>query len=462
MKSAKQTVAGLLSVLATTLAISSMALETPPAGGEPREYRLPASATIELPNQMKVTLIPFGNIPKVTISVAVQAGNVHEGSDSWLADLTGQMLLQGAAQLDSDELAVASANMGGEVGVSVGVNATRVGIDVLSEFDTAAIALLADVLRQPALPESELERVRNNLLKNLSISRQQPGTLADQAFRKALFADHPYGSGLPDPTAFGALTIEQVRDFHQTNFGARGAHIYIAGQFNRDAVIAAVRREFGDWQVGAESALPLPPSTPAPGLTFIDRVDAPQSTVYLGLPVVDPRNPDYIGLSLLNTLLGGSFSSRITSNIREDKGYTYSPRSRISVNKNSGYWVETADITTNVTGPAIDEIFNEIERLQTQAPGADELTRSKNYRIGTFVLGNATRSGLISQLAYLNTHGLTLDYLTSYVERLNAVSPQEIQRLAGKYLNVADMTLVVVGDPLIVPAQLDALDRIPR
>jgi len=452
----------LLTVLIATASLSSIAREAPPLGGEPREYRLPASTTVALPNDMKVTLVPFGNIPKVTIVVSVAAGNAHEGEHNWLADLTGQMLLEGAADMDSDGLAAAAADMGGEIGVSVSVNQTQAALDVLSEFGADAVALLADVLRRPTLPESELERVRSNLLKNLSISRQQPGTLASQAFRKAIFGDHPYGAGLPDPEAFGALSIEQIQQFHGTQFGAGGGHIYVAGQFDRSAVLQAIRDAFGDWATVTNATLPEPPRRPAPGLTFIERPDAPQSTLYLGLPVVDPSHPDYTALSLMNTLLGGSFSSRVTSNIREDKGYTYSPRSRVSVNKGSGFWVQTADVTTNVTGPAIDEIVNEIERLQTEAPGVDELTRIKNYRIGTFVLGNATRSGLISQLQFLRTHGLGPDHLASFVERLNAITPQEIQRITRDYLSVADMTLVVVGDPATVPAQLESVERISR
>ena len=453
----------LLPIVLFLLALGSAARETPPAGGEPRQYVLPGSSSLTLASGVQLTMIPFGNIPKVTIVATVAAGNLHEGDQLWLADLTGEMLLEGAGDRDSDELAAASANMGGEIGVGVSVTQTQAAVDVLSEFGANAVALLADVLRRPTLPASEFERVRSNLLKNLSIARTQPQTIASEAFRKRLFGDHAYGVGLPDPAAFRALTIDDVRRFVRDHYGATGAHVYVAGKFDRDAIIAAVERQFGNWQATPTTTeFVTPPNTPRPGREFIARPDAPQSTLYLGLPVVDPSHPDYIALSLTNTLLGGSFGSRITSNIREDKGYTYSPRSSLSVNRQSGYWVQTADVTTNVTGPAISEIANEIERLQATPPPAEELQRMKNYRTGTFVLGNATRGGLISQLQFLQTHGLGPEYLAGFVQRLNAVTPAQVQEMARKYLGVDKMTLVVVGDPDIVPGQLDALERISR
>ncbi len=451
-----------LLLLAALLINTSGAREMPPAGGEPKPFKVPASTTMSLPNDIKITLVPFGTIPKATVSITVPAGNRYEGDQAWLADLAGEMLTEGAGDRDADALAAAAADMGGEIGVGVSVDTTSAGLDVLSEFAPEAIALLADVLRRPALPADQFDRVRGNLLKNLAIARQQPQTQADEVFRKQLFRDHVYSVGLPDPEALQAITIDDVRRFVNDNFAANGTRIYVAGQFDRDAVVAAIKQQFGDWKTVPRRALVAPPTDPAPGRHFIARPDAPQSTLYLGLPVVDPTHPDYAKVSVMNTLLGGSFASRITSNLREDKGYTYSPRSRVSVNKQSGYWVQTADVTTNVTGPAIEEIINEIERLQNEAPPSEELARIKNYRTGTFVLGNATRGGLIGQLQFLDTHGLDKSHLETAVQRINAVTPDDVQQMAERYLNLKDMTLVVVGDPAIVPEQLESVERLAR
>ncbi|MEM6640053.1 MAG: pitrilysin family protein [Pseudomonadota bacterium] len=441
------------------LAAPAIAKEAPPTGGEPREFRLASANTVTLDNGIPVTLVPYGNIPKATVSITLPVGSAHDGDTPWLADLTGSMLTEGAGGLDSDGLAARSADMGGEIGVGVGTNQTQIGLDVLSEFAPDAVALVADVIRRPALPADAFERVRANLLKNLAIAVQQPQTQADEAFRKALFGDHPYGDGLPTPDELNALTIDDVRGFVQRHYGGNGVRIYVAGRFDERAVMSAITRAFGDWPSVDRTAFVAPSVNTAPGVTFIPRPNAPQSTLYMGLPLVDPSHPDYVALSVLNTLLGGSFSSRITSNIREDKGYTYSPRSSVSVNRASGYWVQRADVTTNVTGPSIKEIVYEIERLQNEAPSAEELDRIKNYLTGVFVLRNATRGALIGQLQFLNTHGLTRDYLEGYVKRVNAVTPEQVRELAERYLPVDAMTLVVVGDPDIVPDQLEALEK---
>lgn len=433
------------------------AKEFPPLGGEPREYQLPSATTVALASGVRITMVPFGTIPKVMVVATVQAGNLNEGEHVWLADLTGEMLLQGAGARDSDALAAAAADLGGELAVNVGVRNTQTSIDVLSEFGSEAVALIADVVRRPALPESELMRVRSNLLKNLAIAREQPQTQADEAFRKILFGTHPYGVGLPDPEAFEALSIDHVRAFHRDNFGAARTHIYVAGQFDREQMMKAIRTQFGDWTAGAAPVSLMPPTSPVPRVTFIPRPGAPQSTVYMGIPAVDPSHEDYLPLSLMNTLLGGSFGSRITANIREDKGYTYSPRSNVVVRFGSGYWLQTADITTESTGPAINEIIKEIQLLQASPPSAQELTRSQNYRTGTFVLGNATRAGLIGQLQFLDTHGLPRSFLTDFVRKLNAITPAQVTEMARKYLKVGQMTVVVVGDPEVVPEQISTL-----
>jgi predicted Zn-dependent peptidase len=187
---------------------------------------------------------------------------------------------------------------------------------------------------------------------------------------------------------------------------------------------------------------------------FIQRPGAPQSTVYLGLPVVDPSHPDYVALQVTNTLLGGAFASRITLNIREDKGYTYSPQSFVTSRYRTAYWLQTADVGSEVTGAALQEIRNEIERLREEPPGEAELQGIKNYLSGIFVLQNSSRAGIIGQLAYLDLHGLPPEYLTRYVERVQAVTPEEVRRITRTYLRPEDMLLVVTGDPRVALPQL--------
>ena len=152
------------------------------------------------------------------------------------------------------------------------------------------------------------------------------------------------------------------------------------------------------------------------------------------MPVIDPSNPDWDRLYLMNVLLGGSFASRITSNIREQKGYTYSPQGQLSSRYRDAYWIEIADVTTTATGPALKEIIGEVDRLQAEAPSEKELKAFQNYRAGVFVLQNSSRPGIIGQLEFVDLHGLPADYLNGYVGRIYAVTPAQVQEMAKKYL----------------------------
>jgi predicted Zn-dependent peptidase len=187
---------------------------------------------------------------------------------------------------------------------------------------------------------------------------------------------------------------------------------------------------------------------------LVDRPGAPQSTIVLGVPVVDPTNPDWVPLQVMNTLLGGYFSSRITSNIREAKGYTYSPFSQVAVSYRNAYWAQNADVTTNVTGPSLKEIFSEIDRLQREPPGAEELRAVQNYMAGVFVLQNSSRQGIIGQLEFVDLHGLPENFLTEYVRRIYAVTPQAVSETARKYVQDEKATIVVVGDKKVIQEQV--------
>ena len=192
--------------------------------------------------------------------------------------------------------------------------------------------------------------------------------------------------------------IENSRSFHGANWGAARAHLPVSGRFDEAAVEAAARQAFGDWAAGPAAAVDVPEPVSERKIVLIDRPGAVQSTVYLGIPVPDPSQPDWIAQGVTNSLLGGSFNSRITSNIRESKGYIYSPFSQISARYRDAYWVEVADVTTDVTGASLKEIFHEIDRLQSEPPSEEELRGIQNYTAGTFVLTNSSPSGIINVL----------------------------------------------------------------
>ncbi len=421
--------------------------EAPPQGGEPRDFSLPKKESFTLENGLEATLVGFGSLPKATVSVVVRAGNLNEGERTWLADLAGDFLLEGTAERSASGIAREAAAMGGRVSVEVGADRTVIESDVLAEYAPQMARLLADIVRNAAFPASELERLKRDRQRQLSIAETQPQQMALAAFRDALYGDHPYGNVLPEAEQLAAYTLEDARGFYQDNFGAKRTHVYVAGRFDGQAVGEAIREAFAGWAAGPEILVNVPePARRKVPTEIIDRPGASQSNLYLGLPVPDPSSPDWIPLQVTNTLLGGFFSSRIIRNIREDKGYSYSPYSTLSSRYRDAYWAQVAAVTTEVTGPAIEEIMGEVDRLQAGAPPAEELDGVKNYTAGTFVLQNSTRSGIINLLAYQQLHELPDSYLTDYVSNVFAVTAEEVSETAEMYLREEDMTVVVVGD----------------
>lgn len=429
--------------------------ETPPEGGEPKDFTLPAKQEFALPNGLRATLVPYGEIPKVTVSLVVQVGNVHEQPDeNGLADIVGQLMREGTTTRSARQIAEEVARMGGSVNVSVGPNQTTLSGSVLSEYGPELVRLIAEMVQHPAFPQSEIERIKNDFKRNINLARSQPGTQADVKFRAALYPNHPYGAGLPTDEMIDSYNVDQVREFYEKQFGAQRTSVYVVGKFNGPAVQEAITNSLRDMPQGPAPQIEIAKPVSKADMVVVDRPGAPQSTIVIGLPVVDPSHPDYTVLKITNSLLGGSFGSRITRNIREDKGYTYSPRSTIGARYRVGDWSERADVTTEHTGNSLKEILYEINRLRKEAPPAEELEGIKNYEAGLFVLQNSSPGGIISQLNFLDLHGLPDSYLTNQVQKIHEITPQQVQETANKYIRPEDLTLVVVGDKKVIQPQL--------
>ncbi|HTA57101.1 MAG TPA: pitrilysin family protein [Candidatus Baltobacteraceae bacterium] len=429
--------------------------QAPPEGGPPKAFTVPANETYTLPNGLKVTLVPYGIIPKAAISLAVDAGEINEGSGrTGVASLTTDLMKEGTENQTAQQVAEAAARMGSTLEIHAGKDQTKLGIDVLQEFAPDAVKLLADVAQHPRLPQSEIDRLKNDALRQIALQNSQPQTMAVVRFRKILYGDHPYAIVVPTEDDIKRLTIQDVKDFYAGNFGAQRAHLYVAGKFDATAVKKAVAESFSSWSKGAARMENVPVLKPQRVLDVTDRPGAPQSTLLVGLPVPPATSPDTVSLIVTNALLGGSFNSRITANIREAKGYTYSPRSELSRRYHDGYWAESADVTTQFTGPSLKEIFFEVTRMQKEPVTEPELKGIQNYLSGIFVIQNSNRSALIGQLENVDFQGLGENYLKTYVSKINGVTPAVVQKMTQDYIKPEEMTIVVVGDKAKITDQL--------
>lgn len=448
-----------LCVFAGTLALVVSSVfaqkETPPSGGQPKAFVFPKQDTYTLPNGMKVTLVQYGAVPKVAMQAVVRAGTLNEKNDQrWISDIVATMLKDGTTKRSAEQIAKETADMGGSVFTSASNDKTTIGGEVLSEFDAKFIELLADVMLNPKFAASDLEKARANKLREIAVARSQAGTQAWERFREVVFAGHPYAATIASEPIVQAYKLDDVKAYYNDQYGAARTHLYVVGQFDPARVKAAIEKSFAGWKKGPDAIRNVPTIVGKRSLATIDRPGAPQSTIYMGVPAVSPTDADYIKFTVMDSLLGGSFGSRITSNIRENKGYTYSPNSFVWNRFKTGYWIESADVTTEATGASIKEILYEIDRLQKEAPSEPELQGIKNYLVGIYVLQNSTRAGVIGQLENMNYNELDKNYLDTYVSKLSAVTAKDVQDMAKKYLVLDRMTFVVVGDKSKIDEQL--------
>lgn len=448
-------------LLLAPAAATAQAYPTQPGIGTPKPFTVPASESYRLPNGMQVTLIPYGSVPKATVSLRVYAGGLNEGEQTWISTLTNQLMREGAAGRTGAQIAEAAADMGGNLGGGADAHETVFAIGALSEQADEAVKLIADVVRRPTFPESELDRLRRNALRNLAVAKSQPDTAADVALAAAYYGPgHPYGRILPSEAQLGAYTLDDIRRFHAANFGARRARLYIAGRFDAATVRAAIDQAFADWQSGPERLrLPAQPQ-PGPKVILVDRPGASQTTIRLAFAAPVAGSQGDLPFRVTNALIGGSFTSRLTKNLREDKGYTYSPFSGVAHNPGQSLWAFEADVTTDVTGASLRETFKEIRRLQTEAPAEEEAAGMRTWMAGTFVLQNASPGGLIGGLSHRDFHGLPANWLQSYIPGVLGVQAADMRRIATEQFPLDRMTLVLVGDLAKIRPQLADLPEL--
>ncbi len=429
--------------------------QTPPAGGKPKDFKLPEKKEKQLANGLRSTLVQYGAVPKADVQLIIKTGNVHEAANEvWLADLTGMLLKEGTQTKTFKEISKKVAGMGGDIIVNTGMDNVTISGSVLSEFVPELIKVIADIIINPAMPSSEIDRLKADLKRQLTVQRSVPQAQASEKFFEMVYNDHPYGRYFPTEAMLDSYTLDKVKGFYETNFGAKRSVLYIVGKFDEAAASKAIDDSFSSWKEGPAVYFPPVTQQRSNDIAMIDRKDAPQSTIMIGLPTLIPKDQDYVALQVTNSLLGGSFGSRITSNIREDKGYTYSPYSTIQNRKGVSIWYEQADVTSEHTGESLREISNEIKKLQTEPPSQEELEGIQRYMAGTFVLQNSNPGGIIGQLNFIDLHGLNDSYMTDRVKNIYAVTPEKVTQMTKDHFKYEDMLLVLVGDKKLLDKQI--------
>jgi len=433
----------------------------PPKLGPPPTLTLPPIQEFELGNGLHVMLLEKHQVPVVQVNVLVGVGTANDPADRiGLASMTADMLDEGAGSLDALGLADAVDFLGARLSTRAGTSTTSASLYVAVDKLGEALPLLADVLLRPTFPEEELARKRASRLTALLQAFDEPNMLASVLFEHALYGDHPYGnSPLGTAESIRALSVGDLERFHDAYFTANNATVIVAGDVTRDALVPLLERAFGEWAAGDVPSTTLP-AVPAVGrreVLLVDKPGAAQSVILIGRIAAPRLTDDYYALQVLNTILGGSFTSRLNQNLREDKGWTYGARSSFGYEELAGPFLASSAVQTDVTDKALAEFFKEFDAIRQPVP-AVELDRAKNYEALGFPGAFQSVRGIASNLGEIAEYDLPRDYFDSYVERILAVSQRDVQQAARKYVTPDRFVVVVVGDRAKIEAGIRALN----
>lgn len=381
------------------------------------------------------------------------------------AELLAAALLAGTPSRSRDDIAEQVQALGGSL--RAGEDADRVSLSgsALAAALPELLDILADVLESASYPDVEVDRERDRLVERLAMARSQPGVVAREALSERLWGDHPYTRDMPQPGDVAVTTAADVRQLHTDRVHAGGATLVIVGDIDPDVIVDLCTRSLGGW-IASGAAAPAPIDalpTPVPGVpVLIDRPGSVQSSLRWAAPAIPRAHPDAAALALANLILGGYFSSRWVENIREDKGYTYSPRSGIEHRALGSTFVASADVASEVTAPAVLETQYELGRIATTGVTDTEVGDARQYAIGTLALSISTQAGLASTLSALAAVGLGPEYLQAQPGRFAEVTTAQVTAAARTYLAPASMVSVIVGDAAQIAEPLGLLTALGR
>jgi zinc protease len=420
-----------------------------PALGPESPVAWPKRTVITLPNGLQVVLVEARTFPKITAQLYFRSGNaVVAHSTPGLAEMTATVVRSGTASRPSRQIEEDLRRMGAGLGTSSGADSSAISAAGLAEFSSGILELMADLARHASFPADEFERERRQRLEELKIERTTPGFLAGERLRRVLFGAHPYAVVAPTEEQLAAITREQLAAFYQKHYVPAESVLIVVGDFSAAEMLDQIEKIFGAWK----APMPAPPGSPAPPhqsgrrVHLVHRPGTVQTQVLLGNLSITRRDPDWYSLILANSILGGAFHSRLVLNIREQKGYTYSPGSGVNALRQQGYFTVRAAVRNDVVAATLTEMFYEIDRMRSLPVTGEELDSARSYLTGVFSLGVATQDGLLGQLATVYLDQLPEGYLESYRERIRALTAADVLAAARRHFDSANAQIVVVGD----------------
>ncbi len=439
--------------------MASRALEI--ANGAPglapeRAVSWPKRTKARLSNGLEVILAEAHAIPKFHGELFFRSGNaaaIHRAPG--LAEMAATVVRTGTTKRASRQIEEDLRRIGADLSSGAGADTSAISFSGLSEFAEPLLVLVNELAREASFPEGEFDRERRQKLEEVKLDRTQPGFLASERLRRILFGAHPYGQVSPTEEQVAAYKRENLQEVYREFYTPENALLLLVGDFDSNEMLKTVEKVFGTWTgKKPDTRTAAAVSNPRGRRIYLVHVSgAVQTQILAGCHAITRKHPDWLKLGLTNSLYGGAFNSRLVMNIREDKGYTYSPRSGVTALRQHGYFSVSAAVRNDVVAASLTEIFYEMDKLRSLPVPEPELADAQNYLTGVFSMGLATQDGLLSQFSTVALNELPDDYLETYRQKIRALTPEDLLATARKYLDSANMQIVVVGDRAQIESQ---------
>ena len=424
--------------------------KTPPPPGPARPLNLPKVTEKKLANGLIVVLAPLPNVPKVTAALTFRSATTasDRGAHPGIAQIVAAVANEGTDTRTSKQIKEELRSIGGTLALGSDADSTTMNASALSEFSSRLFELMSDVAQRPSFPEAEVKLAQENSIQQIRAGRADPSFLVNERFQKAVFGDHPYGFVVPDEKSISALTRSDLRAFVTKYYLPNASHLIVVGDIDVEKTFGEIEKAFGGWKSGT---VPPEDNPPVPKrekrqIHFVNRPGSIQSAIYIGNASIPRKDKDYFAIRTADTIYGGSFYSRLTRNIRETKGYTYSPFSSSNTRAKTGSFLAGAFVRNEVTGPTLLEIFYELDRMRVLPVTDEELSAAKEYSTGNFSVELASQQGLAGRINSIYTYDLDKNFINDFRPKIEGLSAADIQKAAAKYFDTYRAAIVIVGD----------------
>jgi zinc protease len=427
-----------------------------PALATERAVTWPKRTRARLSNGLEVILAEARSIPKFHGELFFRSGNAAVADRApGLAEMTATVVRTGTTKRASRQIEEDLRRIGADLSSGAGADTSAISFAGLSEFAEPLLNLVNELARQASFPEPEFERERRQKLEEVKLQRTEPGFLASERLRKVLFGAHPYGQVSPSEAQVAGYRREDLLAVYREFYTSENGLLLLVGDFEAHEMLKTAEKVFGAWsgKKPDSSVAAAPPNPRGRRVYLVHSPGAVQTQILAGCHAITRKHPDWVKLGLTNSLYGGAFNSRLVMNIREDKGYTYSPRSGVNALRQHGYFSVSAAVRNDVVAASLTEIFYEMDKLRSVLVPEAELADAQNYLSGVFSMGLATQDGLLSQLSTVALNELPDDYLETYRQRVRALTPEDLLATGRKYLDSANVQIVVVGDRAQIESQ---------